>query len=51
MWQVVKPLDATSGVRPQKPVLDLEVRGAGLSERERPEELEPSASTHAVPCS
>ena len=36
MWQDVKGLDATGGVRPQNPVLDLEVRGAGLSERERP---------------
>ena len=36
MWQVVKALDATGGVGPQNPVLDIEVRGAGLSERERP---------------
>jgi hypothetical protein len=36
MWQDVKGLDATGGVRPKNPVLDLEVRGAGLSERERP---------------
>ena len=51
MWQDVKGLDATGGVRPQNPVLDLEDRGAGLSERERPGGLEPSASTHAGPCS
>jgi len=50
MWQDVKGLDATGGVRLQNPVLDLEVRGAGLSERERPGASEPSASTHAVPC-
>jgi hypothetical protein len=37
MWQVVKPFDATGGVVLENPVLDLEVRGAGLSERERPE--------------
>jgi hypothetical protein len=37
MWQVVKPFDATCGVVLENPVLDLEVRGAGLSERERPE--------------
>jgi hypothetical protein len=36
MWQDVKGLDATGGVRPQNPVLDLEDRGAGLSGRERP---------------
>ena len=36
MWQVVKPFDATGGVVLENPVLDLEVRGAGLSERERP---------------
>jgi hypothetical protein len=36
MWQDVKGLDATGGVRLQNPVLDLEDRGAGLSERERP---------------
>jgi len=32
MWQEVKELDATGGVRLQNPVLDLEDRGAGLSE-------------------
>jgi hypothetical protein len=32
MWQDVKELDATGGVRLQNPVLDLEDRGAGLSE-------------------
>jgi len=36
MWQVVKRFDATVGVVLENPVLDLEVRGAGLSERERP---------------
>ena len=36
MWQVVKPFDATGGAVHENPVLDLEVRGAGLSERERP---------------
>ena len=36
MWQDIKGHDATGGVRPKNPVLDLEDRGAGLSERERP---------------
>ena len=36
MWQVVKALDATGGVGPQSPVLDLDVRGTGLPKRERP---------------
>ena len=35
MWQVLKVLDATGGVGPQNPVLDIEVRGACFSERER----------------
>ena len=36
MWQDVTEVDTASGVGVQNPVLDLEVRGAGLSERERP---------------